>query len=143
MTPLNKNIWLNWLLVVGFCTAIFIQSCFATPALGPTFPFKDKFMHMGAYGFLAALFYRACRLTWPDRFAPALLMMISITFATLYGVSDEIHQSFVKVRYADWGDVLADFVGSGLGAAWYFIIHQSRRGNEIRSHRKRNRHRTL
>ena len=77
-------------------------------------------------------FYRACQLTWPDRLAPALLITISVIFATLYGVSDEFHQSFVNTRQADGADVLADFVGSIVGAVGYLIIHHSRRmGHEL------------
>ena len=127
----RKNKWYSWLPVVGLCLAIFIQSCFASPDLGPTFPFKDKFLHLAAYGVLAAFFYRACRLTWPDRSAPALLMTISVIFATLYGISDEFHQSFVNTRQADGADVVADFIGSIVGAAGYLIIHHARRKNEI------------
>lgn len=127
----RNNKWYSWLLVVGLCLAIFVQSCFATPDLGATFPFKDKLLHLAAYGVLAALFYRACRLSWPGRFAPVLLMTISIIFATLYGVSDEFHQSFVNARQADGADVLADFVGSIFGAVGYLIVHHARRKNEI------------
>jgi len=123
----RKNKWYSWLPVVGLCLTIFIQSCFASPDLGPAFPFKDKFLHLAAYGVLAALFYRACQLTWPDRLAPALLITISVIFATLYGVSDEFHQSFVNARQADGADVLADFVGSIVGAVGYLIIHHARR----------------
>ena len=72
-----------------------------------------------AYGMLAALFYRACRVTWPGRLSPAQLLAISVCFATLFGVSDEIHQSFVAARQADAMDGVADFAGSVLGALAY------------------------
>lgn len=77
---------------------------------------------MAAYGLLAALFYRACRVTWPGRLSPALLLAISVCFATLYGVSDEFHQSLVALRQADAMDGVADFVGSILGALGYMVV---------------------
>ena len=45
--------------------------------------------------------------------------MISISFATLYGVSDETHQFFVAAGQADVMDGVADFAGSVLGAIIY------------------------
>ena len=74
---------------------------------------------MVAYGLLAALFYRASRMTWQGRLSPLQLLVISVCFATLFGVTDEIHQSFVPSRRADAMDVIADFAGSVLGALGY------------------------
>jgi VanZ family protein len=50
------------------------------------------------------------------------VLAISVCFATLYGVSDEFHQAFVAARQADGYDVLADFVGSILGAVGYMAV---------------------
>ena len=74
---------------------------------------------MAAYGLLAALFVRACHHSWPDRLTRMQLLVLSIGFATLYGLSDEWHQSFVATRQADMLDAVADFVGSALGAGAY------------------------
>ena len=74
---------------------------------------------MTAYGLLAALFYRACRVTWSEKLSPVQLLAISVLFASLYGVSDEFHQSFVVARRADALDGVADVVGSILGALGY------------------------
>jgi VanZ family protein len=127
MTPERKNIWFSWSLVAGLCAAIFFQSCFASPGLGPAFPYQDKFLHMAAYGVLAALVYRACRLTWPNLLSPLFVLAMSIIFTTVYGLSDEYHQSFVTVRQADLWDLVADFLGSILGATGYFFADRSRR----------------
>jgi VanZ family protein len=35
-------------------------------------------------------------------------------FASLFALSDEIHQSFIPNRFADFGDWAADFIGIGL-----------------------------
>jgi VanZ family protein len=118
----QRKLFLYWLPVVALCTAIFVQSSFPSPDLGPSFPFKDKVLHMAAYGLMAVLFCRACRLTWPGRLDPMYLLICSVCFATLFGVSDEIHQSFVATRQADAMDGVADFAGSILGALTYLLL---------------------
>lgn len=115
----QKQFFSYWLPVTAFCVVIFVLSCFPSPDVGPPFLFKDKVLHMTAYGVLAALFYRACRATWPGRLSPVQLLAISVCFATLYGLSDEIHQAFVATRQADGYDLLADFMGSVLGAVGF------------------------
>lgn len=115
----QRTFFLYWLPVIALCAAIFVQSSFPPPDLGPSFPLKDKVMHMLAYGLLAALFCRACRVTWPGRLSPAQFVVISVLFASLYGVSDEFHQSFVAARQADALDGVADVAGSILGALGY------------------------
>ncbi len=107
---------LYWFLVAALCAVIFVQSCFPPLELGPRFQFRDKILHAIVYGLLAALFSRACRATWPDRMTALPLLIISVLFATAYGVSDEIHQSFVAARQLDLADGVANFVGSLLGA---------------------------
>ena len=120
LTP--RKYVLYWLPVVVLCLAIYTLSSFPSPDTGPDFPLKDKMQHVAAYGLLAALFARACRMTWPDWMSPIPLMLISVCFATLYGLSDEFHQSFIAERHADAMDAVADFVGSVLGALLYILI---------------------
>jgi VanZ family protein len=49
-----------------------------------------------------------------------LLLLTGIVLATLYGFSDEWHQSFVPARTADAADLLADFCGSVVGS-WIYV----------------------
>lgn len=75
------------------------------------FPHQDKVHHMGAYfimGVLAWLCFRAYLSK------PWLLSLCSILFCSLYGISDEWHQSFVPGRSADVLDWVADTVGATL-----------------------------
>jgi VanZ family protein len=118
--------WFHWLPVIALCMAIFLQSCFPSPDTGPRFPLKDKVLHMAAYGLLAALFARACRRTWPQRHTQLQLIFISVVFSSLYGLSDELHQSLVTARQAEFMDGVADFAGSLLGAVIY-LRYRSRR----------------
>lgn len=43
-------------------------------------------------------------------------LLVAIVLATLYGVTDELHQSFVPNRTPDSKDLLVDFLGATAGA---------------------------
>jgi hypothetical protein len=43
-------------------------------------------------------------------------LFAAMVLATLYGVSDEFHQSFVPNRHPDAKDILVDFLGATAGA---------------------------
>ncbi len=45
--------------------------------------------------------------------------MIAVVATTVYGVSDEWHQSFVAGRNADVADVVADLAGSVIGSGCF------------------------
>jgi len=104
-----------WLPVWILCMAIFIQSSFPSPEQLPDFNYSDKLLHVGAYAVLSALFFRAIRAGKPSS-KTVYTIMLCVVFTTLYGVSDEVHQHFVPSRSADMMDVMADFIGSVLGA---------------------------
>jgi len=44
------------------------------------------------------------------------LLLISLVFAVIYGISDEVHQYFVPGRIASIGDVIADSFGALIGS---------------------------
>ena len=108
-----------WLPLIVACTAIFIQSSFRGPERMPDVRFFDKLLHFGAYAVLGILFYRAYE-TLPLKGNYNLLIFISIVSATLYGISDEIHQYFVPFRHADMMDVVANTIGSICGVYGYY-----------------------
>ncbi len=117
-----KNFSCYWLPVILYCLLIYWQSANPSPEQIPRWPLIDKLLHFAAYAVMAALFYRAWR-TQPLAANPRLLMALSILSASLYGISDEIHQSFVPFRDAEFTDVVADILGSICGALicqrWY------------------------
>ena len=76
-------------------------------------PGADKVVHFALYAPLGAALVYALRGHW--RWAGLL--------AALYGVSDELHQMFVPLRFADGFDVLADAVG-GFAGAWLMARRQ-------------------
>ena len=51
-----------------------------------------------------------------------LIIMLSILLSSLYGISDEIHQSFVPFRNADCWDVLAEILVSIVGVYIFYQI---------------------
>ncbi|MDK2743173.1 MAG: VanZ family protein [Nitrospira sp. BO4] len=86
--------------------------------------FSDKVIHVAAYAVLGALCYRALRSNrrdwWRQQAIPAAILL-----ASLYGITDEIHQSFVPFRDSSWLDWLADTIGGTIGAIamhWVFNL---------------------
>jgi VanZ family protein len=109
-----------WFPLIVYCLAIYVQSGQPSPEEFPDVHFMDKILHFGAYGLLGVLFFRAYQ-TLPLKDRKNLLILISIGSATLYGVSDEIHQYFVPFREADIMDVVANTMGSICGVYFYHL----------------------
>lgn len=111
----GRLFWGYWLPVIVYCVAIFLQSAYPSPDSLSSFPFGDKMMHFLAYALMGGLFFRAFNKSCPHWHVLRNLF-VSILLTTLYGVSDEIHQSFVAARMAEGMDILADFAGGTFGA---------------------------
>ncbi len=75
----------------------------------------DKLLHGFEYAVLGALCYRAFRWGTNDRWAPRAVWC-AVLAASLYGITDEVHQAFVPFRESSWLDWLADTAGAVLGA---------------------------
>lgn len=104
-----------WLPVLLLCLLIFIQSSFPAMERIPTFQLSDKLIHAGVYAVLATLFFRALNSGKKAR-SRATIMVMTVGFTTLYGISDEVHQYFVPSRHAELWDAAANFIGSIAGA---------------------------
>ncbi|MCC7071933.1 MAG: VanZ family protein [Deltaproteobacteria bacterium] len=96
--------------------AIFAVSSMSRPPIPEILEFwnSDKLLHAIAYAGLATLILIGARartghLGWSARLEAAL-------GATLYGMSDEWHQSFVPGRGMSSYDLIADTAGACLGA---------------------------
>jgi len=90
-----------------------------TPSLS-WFPHMDKLLHFALYAILAILLYLALRRerNVPTRKAALYALAVSL----IYGVSDEIHQSFVPGRCAAVADLAADSLGTMLAICISVII---------------------
>mgnify|MGYP000170243322 CR=1 FL=1 len=81
------------------------------------FMHQDKVMHAGAYFILAFFTVRAFRHISTSL---PILIIASLIFASLYGASDEWHQSFVPGRMSDIQDWLADTLGALIFLSFYY-----------------------
>lgn len=107
-----------WGPVVGYAGLIFYLSAQSHPDddLPSLFwAVNDKVLHALEYAGLGGLCYRAFRWGATGSMA-ARALLFSILTASLYGVTDEVHQLFVPFRESSWQDWLADVTGSALGA---------------------------
>ncbi len=108
-----------WLPVGLYAGVIFFLSSLSHPEDQlPTFLLQevsDKILHAVEYGILSLLCYRAFR--WAAGPASARhAVLLAIMTASVYGLTDEVHQAFVPLRDASWQDWLADTVGAALAA---------------------------
>jgi VanZ family protein len=103
-----------WGPVLAHMALIFAASSRSDTSAVPS-AIPDKVMHVAVYAVLGALILRAVAggrrtgVTWS-------VVLVSILAATLYGITDEWHQSFVPGRTPDARDVLADLAGASAGA---------------------------
>ena len=106
---------LSLLLALAWMALLFYlshQPGVATPLL---FPGQDKVFHAGVYGVLAILLLMALP-RGPEGYSGQQVAAI-VLIASLYGVSDEIHQHFVPGRSSEILDWVADTVGALIAAA--------------------------
>jgi VanZ family protein len=117
----SRLFWWYWFPVIVYCAAIFVQSAFPSPDSLSSFPFGDKVMHFMAYALMSVLFFRALEKTWP-LWRITWHALSSVVFTAFYGVTDELHQSFVASRMAEGMDILADFSGGAFGALFFVLV---------------------
>lgn len=105
-----------WAAVVGWAAVIFALSSRSTipQPFGLSSLISSVLGHLGAYAILGALLAIALR---SSGCPPARASWLAVLLATLYGISDEWHQSFVPGRHPSLGDVLTDTIGATLGVA--------------------------
>lgn len=123
----RAHIALDLAAILFYCAAIFFLSSIPTYRL-PAYPFPgfDILGHIAVYAGLGMLLCRFLA-NHLRRSAPAA-MLIAVTLATLYGLSDEIHQSFVPGRFTEAGDFTADAVGAVMAVVlWYLLMRPRHR----------------
>jgi VanZ family protein len=103
-----------WGPVVLVLALIFWFSAMPDPGTPPG-GMSDKSAHFIAYAALGGSLIRALASGRASGVTRRRLL-VAMLLATLYGVSDELHQHFVPGRTPDWLDVLADAAGAVAGA---------------------------
>ncbi|MGQ7889883.1 VanZ family protein [Paenibacillus sp. WC2504] len=79
-----------------------------------------KFAHLFIYGVLGGLIARLLHVFLRCGFGRNFL--ISVLLCTVYAVSDEFHQSFIKDRSSKPADVVLDAVGAIFGILLYLSV---------------------
>lgn len=114
-----RRILSAWLPAVLYMGILFFVSAQSTlPQVPGAFGF-DKLQHFLAYGVLGLLLLRAVQMSkgWTLK-----TYGLALFFASLYGVSDEIHQKFVPGRSADPLDWMSDTLGAAIALMIFFLI---------------------
>lgn len=107
--------WAPVLLWMGY---IFYFSSLQGKDIPSLFPFQDIFFHCLTYLVLAFLFSRAVKNTFLID-SMNKIIIITLIFGIVYGLSDELHQAFVPGRNASSFDLLIDAAGSLFGGLIY------------------------
>ncbi|MBI5408077.1 MAG: VanZ family protein [Nitrospirae bacterium] len=100
-----------WLITGIYMGLIFYLSSrtWETPELPTDF---DKVIHAVIYIPLAFLFYLSLKKSGLKR----NVFITAVFLTVLYGISDELHQSYVPGRESSIADAFADFAGAMLGS---------------------------
>ena len=118
---------LAWLVLLSFASVIFYLSSQSEPPRlpFPVFPGLDKIVHACEFGLFGLLVFWVvgCSL---QTLSARSRGIVSVVIAVLYGISDEIHQTFVPMRHGDPFDVLADAAGAVCALIAFHLIYASR-----------------
>jgi VanZ family protein len=80
--------------------------------------------HFAEYLVLGALLCVALRTSTPMR--PSTTLAVALVIASLYGVSDEIHQAFVPTRQPDVLDWFIDTLGASAACGLWALVGRKR-----------------
>ena len=129
----SRALW-AWGPALLWAALIFRLSAIPGDAL-PSLPLgwwnADKFVHGVVYAVLGALCWRGARGTFARDRGRGQQVLAAVVFATLFGISDELHQAFTPMRSPDPFDVIADAVGGLVGAIVCVAIVARKRDHTI------------
>lgn len=109
---------LKWVPAIVICSISVYLSSQPTIEKMPSFWNADKLVHIICYGGLSFWVAFACNLK-----ANSLKeIILPISIVSVYGIIDEIHQSFTPGRSCSIFDWIADTVGAILGVLLFFLI---------------------
>jgi VanZ family protein len=114
----SRHIARFWLPVLLCMSFIFYTSSISGKNIPGLFPYQDIVFHTLNYFLLAYFFARALKNT-DTGISSAKLVIFSVIFAFIYGITDELHQAFVPYRMVSALDVFFDTLGGLLGSLSY------------------------
>ncbi|GAC1425648.1 MAG: hypothetical protein NVSMB57_17010 [Actinomycetota bacterium] len=114
----------RWIVVVCAAGMIFFLSSrhWGLPVSGVAAMIAAKSAHLVEYGTLGAAIAWALEPTVGRR-----SLFYGVALAVLYGITDEIHQSFVPGRDAGVADLIPDGIGATLGVLVLYSVRALRR----------------
>jgi VanZ family protein len=118
-----RAIW-PWVPVIAYMGLIFYLSSLSDPLPELTRHVWDKALHFTEYGALGAMLAFAFRASGVRGWRA---LAVAAVVASLYAVTDEIHQAFVPGRDSDIHDWLADTLGGALGVGAMAVALRLRR----------------
>ena len=124
---MSVNIKIPWIfkciLTLAYAYLIFVASSEDTSSITIP-PYVDKLIHFVEFGILClALCWSLSSAQVGSKEIYKIILAIGIT--SLYGISDEFHQSFTPHRSADVFDWLADTVGAvAAGFLWQTLVYK-------------------
>lgn len=120
--------WVGWIPAAIWAAVLFLVSHQPTISVNLSGG-RDKLAHFGAYLILGLLLAVGR--------GPQARTLWLILLGSLYGIIDELHQSFVPGRSADIWDVAADILGATTGVLIYRLARRriSWSGDELAAQR--------
>src|SRR3989337_2503229 len=121
---MSKKINIHWsvkcVLALGYACGIYAASSTDTSSV-PMPNHIDKLIHFVEYGILCLL---VCGVVSSFQIKSVkMFYLLTIGITSLYGMSDEFHQSLTSYRSADVLDWLADTAGAAMGSfLWHVFI---------------------
>jgi len=107
---MKTKIILGWTATISYMAVIFYFSSLSRP-IKYELPYGvDKVIHFIEYAILSFLMSYSLKNSGVRRY-----VLVGWILASFYGITDEIHQSFVPMRDASAFDVFADGLGSFAG----------------------------
>lgn len=103
----------DFMILLGYCALIYWLSNQPSLVAPMWFEYQDKVHHAGAYGVMALLVWRNLHFVAQ----PVMRAVLAVLFCSLFGVSDEWHQSFIEGRSSEVADWIADTGGAMLAIA--------------------------
>jgi VanZ family protein len=118
MTFVRRRVAL-WAPVLTYMALIFVASSLSRPPQPPG-GVSYTTVHVGVYAGLGAILVRALAGGLRAR-VTGTAALASTIIATVYGITDEIHQHFVPQRQAELLDLAADGLGAALAAGVLYL----------------------
>ncbi len=122
-------VWLYWLPAIATAALIFGLS--HQPSLPPVAGTPDWLAHGLEYGFFTVTLVFATTRGFAEAQRTPMRVVAAVLIATLFGITDEFHQSFVG-RDATASDWLADTVGATVVAIIMLALWRRMAGSRTR-----------